>query len=736
MKFICVLICIGTLCHKITAEAINSATAIQIVSPVNHTFNLELNEFRKIVEDENMKNRQVVVVSIAGAFRQGKSFLLNFFLKYLYAQYKTHDVSDWLGEQSRGNMRGFKWRAGRKRETTGIWMWSEIFTHDSENGEKIAIILLDTQGIFDDKSTIRDCTTIFALSMMLSSVQCYNVMQNIKEDDLQHLELFTEYGRLALEQSNIKPFQKLLFIVRDWPYAFETNYGWHGQKVIDDILAGNDEQTNDMRQLRKRIDSSFDDINAFLMPFPGTIVAQSNNFTGDLNQIHPDFVKYVKELTPALFDPGKVTIKKINGQNVRVRDLVPYLEAYIKIFNSDKLPEPRSVYNATAEASSLILQNDCVNLYVDSMQKAVTDIDPYFSETELMNVHQKFKNQAIDQFQKKPKLGDDRFLSSVQQKIESAIEEHFRSFNQTNEGKRKHFIEKANLHNVNLITGIKNGFEEKILAEVGKTNSDLKQSTLNGLYLQSKQAALQQFETMKMGGSDISGDVRVKLEYELDDYHLKLMKMAELFSESLNIYTNSMRESIGRVNPYFDESGLIRTHQDAKQRAVAKFSDNAKSANNELAYNFQTRIDKYAEEMFAHFRNENEDKRKKFVEKANSHNENLIREIKVNFENKMLKEISRSYLNDNAFYSQFMTSKNAALGEFGNRKIGGGEISNVFRERLERDVDSLQGTLKQANERNKPTERPVQHEERGGFSDVEKIIGGIVAIGTLAGLFG
>lgn len=241
------------------------------------------------------------------------------------------------------DMNGFKWRSGQKRETTGIWMWSEIFTHDFDNGDKVAIILLDTQGIFDDCSSMRDCTTIFALTMMLSSVQCYNIMQNIKEDDLQNLELFTEYGRLALEQSNIKPFQKMLFIVRDWPYAFETNYGWHGQKVIDEIMAGNDEQTHDMRQLRKRIDSSFEEISAFLMPFPGMSVAHGNTFTGDLREVHPDFLKYVKELLPGLFAPKNLVIKKINGQNVRVRDLIPYLEAYINIFNGDKLPEPKSV---------------------------------------------------------------------------------------------------------------------------------------------------------------------------------------------------------------------------------------------------------------------------------------------------------------------------------------------------------------------------------------------------------
>jgi atlastin len=37
--------------------------------------------------------------------------------------------------------------------------------------------------------------------------QVYNVAAMIREDDLQHLQLFTEYGRMALEQSAATPFQ-------------------------------------------------------------------------------------------------------------------------------------------------------------------------------------------------------------------------------------------------------------------------------------------------------------------------------------------------------------------------------------------------------------------------------------------------------------------------------------------------------------------------------------------------
>lgn len=83
------------------------------------------------------------------------------------------------------------------------------------------------------------------------------------------MELFTEYGKLVIGQSNEKPFQRLLFIVRDWPHACETSYGWNGQQVIEEIFTENSIQTTEMQQLRTQIKSSFEEITAFLLPFPG-----------------------------------------------------------------------------------------------------------------------------------------------------------------------------------------------------------------------------------------------------------------------------------------------------------------------------------------------------------------------------------------------------------------------------------------------------------------------------------
>lgn len=90
MRIFCVLFAISFLSAKISAAEIGSTEAFQIINPVNHVFQLKIDELKPILESDNLKDRHVVVVSIAGAYRQGKSFLMNFFIKYLNAQVPFH----------------------------------------------------------------------------------------------------------------------------------------------------------------------------------------------------------------------------------------------------------------------------------------------------------------------------------------------------------------------------------------------------------------------------------------------------------------------------------------------------------------------------------------------------------------------------------------------------------------------------------------------------------------------
>ena len=69
---------------------------------------------------------------------------------------------DWMGDKDEP-LQGFSWKSRTKRDTTGIIMWSDVFLHLNEYGEKLAIVLMDTQGLFDIKTSSVKSSSIFAL---------------------------------------------------------------------------------------------------------------------------------------------------------------------------------------------------------------------------------------------------------------------------------------------------------------------------------------------------------------------------------------------------------------------------------------------------------------------------------------------------------------------------------------------------------------------------------------------
>lgn len=58
---------------------------LDFTSNDNKTVELMESSIEKLFMDPLVYDRDVVVVSIAGAFRKGKSFLMNYMLRYLYA---------------------------------------------------------------------------------------------------------------------------------------------------------------------------------------------------------------------------------------------------------------------------------------------------------------------------------------------------------------------------------------------------------------------------------------------------------------------------------------------------------------------------------------------------------------------------------------------------------------------------------------------------------------------------
>lgn len=413
--------------------------AVIVTNEENHSFSLHEKALEHILLRPDICDLHVAIISVAGAFRKGKSFLLNFFLRYLRNRCNStkNDPTNqtWLGTDDE-LLKGFNWRGGSERETSGMLLWSEPFIFEEPNGEKIAVLLMDTQGTFDSQSTVKDCATVFALSTMVSSVQIFNLSQNMQEDDLQHLQLFTEYGRLALEAGNVKPFQNLIFLIRDWSFPYEATYGFDGgRKILDRRLQIMDKQHPELQQLRKHIKSCFTKIECFLMPHPGLKVSTSPEFRGQLLDVENHFKEGLKSLIPEIVGGEHFVLKEINGEKVTCRELLQYFRAYIKIFQGEELPEPKSMLLATAEANNLAAVASAKVFYCRGMEELCGGETPYMSTDELEGNHRRLKDGALRQFSTTRKMGGAEFSQGFLQKLDDEILESYDNFVKSNNGK-------------------------------------------------------------------------------------------------------------------------------------------------------------------------------------------------------------------------------------------------------------------------------------------------------------
>ncbi|KAI1286282.1 Atlastin-1 [Halotydeus destructor] len=403
--------------------------AIQIVNiGKSQGLELDIDGLSTVLLHPKCRDNAISIVSIAGATRKGKSFLLNFLLRYL----KANGDDNWMGDKN-SPLQGFSWRGGSQRDTTGILLWSEPFLVKLNTGQQVCMLLMDTQGAFDGLHTVANTAAIFALSTMTSSVQVFNLFHNIQEDDLQHLELFTEYGRLALDQTGETPFQKLLFLVRDWPFAADYDYGLQGgQRFLRTKLAITKQQTGELERVRKNIRACFRSVDCFLMPHPGMEVARSMRFDGRLADIDAEFLDYLSDLVPYLMDKKTIQTKKIGGQEVTGMQLVEYFKSYIRIFADGSLPEPTSILEATAQANNQAALASARDHYIGKMEAAFGGASVAVTNQQFQQTHQTFFDESVAIFHRVRKMGGEQFsktyLNQFQQEV-NTLYKHYNSMN-------------------------------------------------------------------------------------------------------------------------------------------------------------------------------------------------------------------------------------------------------------------------------------------------------------------
>jgi len=320
----------------------------------NHSLDVAYDKIHEIFTHPEVAQRKVVVVSIFGASKRGKSFFMDYCLRFMYANYKSVNFmnnplehkTEWIGDEE-APLIGFT----TTKVPKGVVLWSDAFLYDGiveGKTDKIAIILMDTTGLSDDAASFVDNSKIFSLGTLLSSMQIFNLIEVIQGNQLEYLQFHTDYSKLFIDNTLAKkPFQHLLFLLRDWPHDHQYSYGSSGgEQYLTEVLKVKDDQSPALKDVRQNIGSTFDKLHCFLMPHPGPIVTE-RNYDGHFSPLGDDFKEKLKELIEWMFAPQHLEKKRILNSEVTGQELEAFFKTYFGKFQSQYASTAQSIYDAT-----------------------------------------------------------------------------------------------------------------------------------------------------------------------------------------------------------------------------------------------------------------------------------------------------------------------------------------------------------------------------------------------------
>ncbi|KAL7018734.1 hypothetical protein ACKWTF_010887 [Chironomus riparius] len=523
----------------------------------------------------DVKDCKIVAVSIIGAFRKGKSFLMDYALRFMYGNYKSvaypdnplNNTANWMGEPEE-KLRGFSWRGGVQRDTSGVILWSDIFLHEAvdkknKKNKKLAIVLMDTQGLFDTKTSPTDNSRIFALGTLASSIQIFNLNDVIQENQLEYLHLATEFSQFAMKENknnrkrskNYKPFQKLVFLMRDWQNKQDYVYGEvGGMGYLSNVLQTRPDQPVSLANVRNFIKSSFESLDCFLMPHPGATVTTDENYEGQRIGLSEDFEEYLGIFLEFILAPRKLIAKRILNNEVSGSEYVEYIKAYFRAFESDEIPKVETLVEITKRKQYEILIAEAFEKYKSELVEPNLNSLSLIEDIELSG--NKSITVALASFKKKKKLGNQNDEIRFENELKERMQAHF------TEWKTKHIKAFENLKRIEE----ENARKQKEAQEEAEAKFELQRQENQEAMIKLIQEQEQRERLMNQTLADLKADSTREIEQlrkEYEEQRVKSQKETETILNEMKKQNAEMSRRVSEAQLKLQQE-MIKMEMDAK----------------------------------------------------------------------------------------------------------------------------------------------------------------------------
>ena len=395
-------------------------------SPINL---IEFSKKKFILKEEALNilrniKEELIVVSIVGKARTGKSFLMNLLLNSNNNQNYNY---------------GFKIGSSINSCTRGIWIWN---TPKETPNSKSKILFIDSEGTNSvDISTKTYDSKIFALIVLISSLFIYNTNGNIDEKSISELALAAHLSNSIATNSKIDKdilieelAPKFIWTLRDFTLDKidpETNEEISSNEYLELCLRNkiSGKNSNENNLIRQNILKYFKERECITLPRPVDSEETLQNLDKiPFNELKTNFRKeflVLKEKVYQTSKPKVINRKRINGpiladlliafvdsintawDNIILNDIEDFYNNSLKYFkqNISKCKDVKTLYklkyNTMMNYQSVLIQNKEIlenEKYKDKYNKYLNDIEREM-DFQIMNKSKEIKNENKKQVQ-------------------------------------------------------------------------------------------------------------------------------------------------------------------------------------------------------------------------------------------------------------------------------------------------------------------------------------------------
>ena len=351
------------------------------------------------------------VISVAGMYRTGKSYLLNRMLL------------------NRSN--GFSVGPSINPCTKGLWMWSKPIPAHTPQGKPLNVLIIDTEGIGATDEDHNHDNKIMTLAILLSSYFIFNSMGTIDESSIQSLSFIVNITKNIQQKNGNNDFAKYLpafmWVIRDFSLQLKNKEGnpITSKEYLEyslELQQGTSDFIVSKNQIRKMVKEYFPNRDCVTLVRP---LLEEGNLQKlertPASKLRKEFIEQVNYLRKTVLN--SINPKKLNGQELNGEMFIDLIKSYVKMINDGAVPIIQTAW-------TYMRQNQTVNAKknaVENFRKKAEELFNKFpmKEEYLKNTLKKIKKEILLSFKEEiigePEEKDLRELKTELKKIKKDI---------------------------------------------------------------------------------------------------------------------------------------------------------------------------------------------------------------------------------------------------------------------------------------------------------------------------